>query len=286
MHEVADYINWSYFFHAWGFPARFATIADIHGCDSCRARWLTQFPQADRQRAAEAMQLHKEALRMLNRLDNFFHVSVRFGLFDCNADGDDIIIDRQFRLSFLRQQTEPFLCLADFIRPVNAEGVMDRIGIFVASAEEGIEQSHKEDDYQHMLCQTLADRLAEAAVERAHEAVRKSYWGYAPDEHLSIADLHAEHFQGIRPAVGYPSLPDQSLNFDLDRIIDFKSIGVSLTENGAMRPHASVSGLMIAHPQAHYFAVGRIGEDQLLDYAQRKGCTPEVMRPFLAANIH
>ena len=288
--EVAPYINWLYFFHAWGFPARFAGVAQIHGCDSCRASWLASFPVEERAKAAEAMQLHKEAMRMLNRLDADYQVHVRFGLFDCNSDGEEIIMDNGNRLSFLRQQTEPFLCLADFIRPVNDEGVQDKIGVFAACADEGIEHLYEEgtadaDAYQHLLCQTLADRLAEAAIERAHEAIRKFYWGYAPDEHLTIADLHAERFQGIRPAVGYPSLPDQSLNFDLDRLIDFSTIGIRLTEHGAMQPHASVSGLMIRHPEACYFSIGKIGEDQFLDYAQRKGRTPASLHPFLLRNL-
>ena len=287
IHEVSNYINWLYFFHAWGFPARYASITKIHGCDSCRASWLTTFPEEERAKAAEAMQLHKEAVRMLNQLDANYQVHVRFGLFDCNSDGDDVVIaDSSTLLSFLRQQTEPFLCLSDFIRPINPEGVRDRIGVFAACADEAIEHLYEDsDDYKRLLCQTLADRLAEAAIERAHEAIRKFYWGYAPDEQLSIADLHAERFQGIRPAVGYPSLPDQSLNFDLDRLIDFSAIGIRLTENGAMQPHASVSGLMLSHPQAHYFSIGKIGQDQLLDYAKRKNRTPEEMRPFLSANL-
>ena len=302
--EVAPYINWLYFFHAWDFPARFAAIANIHGCDSCRASWLASFPEEERAKAAEAMQLHKEAVRMLAALDSRgYQAHVRFGLFECNSDGEDVMIHhsssvtrhssfvtRHSSLSFLRQQQPPFLCLADFIRPVNAEGLQDKIGVFAACAEEGIEQLYEEgtaeaDAYKHLLCQTLADRLAEAAIERAHEAIRKFYWGYAPDEQLSIADLHAERFQGIRPAVGYPSLPDQSLNFDLNQLIDFSAIGIRLTEHGAMQPHASVSGLMISHPEARYFSIGKIGEDQFLDYAQRKGRSPEEMRPFLMRNL-
>ena len=292
--EVSPYINWLYFFHAWGFPARLAAIAHVHGCDSCRASWLASFPEEDRAKAAEAMQLHKEAVRMLSELESQgFMTHVRFGLFDCNADGDDIIIDNQqssITLCFLRQQSGDCLCLSDFIRPMNDEGIRDRIGIFAACADEAIEQRYEEgtpdaDEYRHLLCQTLADRLAEAAIERAHQAIRKFYWGYAPEEKLSIEELHAERFQGIRPAVGYPSLPDQSLNFDLDRLIDFSSIGIRLTEHGAMLPHASVSGLMISHPDAHYFAIGRIGEDQLLDYASRRGLTPDALRPYLAANL-
>ena len=285
--EVAPYINWLYFFHAWGFPASFAAIAQVHGCDCCRAVWLADFPVEDRQRAAEAMQLHKEAQRMLTTLTaKGYRTHVRFGLFACNSDGDDVLLEGGTKLSFLRQQTPPYLCLADYIRPVNTEGVRDRIGVFVATADEAIERSYDgTDDYRHLLCQTLADRLAEATIERAHETIRRSYWGYSPSEHLSVADLHAERFQGIRPAVGYPSLPDQSLNFDLDCLINFSVVGVHLTENGAMTPHASVSGLMFALPEARYFAVGSIGEDQLLDYARRKGRNPEELRPFLSANI-
>ena len=146
LHEVVGYINWSYFFHAWGFPARFAAIAQVHGCDSCRAQWLASFPEADRMRAAEAMQLHKEALRMLTFLDQQGHrVHFRFGLFDCNSEGEDIVIGRlgaaQCTLSFLRQQAPPFLCLVDFIRPVNSAGEPDRIGVFCAAADEAIEHS-------------------------------------------------------------------------------------------------------------------------------------------------
>ena len=131
--------------------------------------------------------------------------------------------------------------------------------------------------------QTLGDRLAEAATEKMHQYVRQTAWGYAPDENLPIPDLLAERFQGIRPAVGYPSLPDQSVNFILDNLLDMQRIGITLTENGAMHPHSSVSGLMLAHPAARYFAVGRIGEDQLKDYARRRGLTVERMKKFLAA---
>ena len=133
--------------------------------------------------------------------------------------------------------------------------------------------------------QLLADRLAEATAERMHEEVRKHYWGYAKDENLSIPEMQVEKFQGIRPAVGYPSLPDTSLNFVIDQLLDMKQIGIRLTESGAMRPHASVSGFMFAHPQAHYFSLGKIGEDQLQDYARRRGLPVETLRKFLAANL-
>jgi cobalamin-dependent methionine synthase I len=136
-----------------------------------------------------------------------------------------------------------------------------------------------------MMMQMLADRLAEATAERMHEEVRKHYWGYAPDENLCIADLHAERFQGIRPAVGYPSLPDTSFNFVIDSVLDMRQIGIRLTESGAMKPHASVSGLMISHPKALYFSIGKIGDDQLLDYSRRRGIPLEVCRKYLAANL-
>jgi cobalamin-dependent methionine synthase I len=149
----------------------------------------------------------------------------------------------------------------------------------------GLETDFAADAYQKMMAQLLADRLAEAAAEYLHEQVRKHIWGYAPDEKLSIADLLVEKFQGIRPAVGYPSLPDTSLNFVLDDLLDMKQIGIRLTESGAMKPHASVSGLMLAHPEARYFNLGKIGEDQLRDYARRRGLPVEVCRKFLAGNL-
>ena len=115
--------------------------------------------------------------------------------------------------------------------------------------------------------------------------MRKNHWGYAADEQLSMADMLSEQWQGIRPAVGYPSLPDTSLNFVIDRLIDMQQIGIRLTESGAMKPHASVSGLMISHPEARYFAVGKIGDDQLRDYARRRGVPVELMRKFLGGNL-
>ena len=129
-----------------------------------------------------------------------------------------------------------------------------------------MEGLYEQDPYKHLLVQTLSDRLAEAATEKMHEYVRKEAWGYAKEENLGIADLLVEKYQGIRPAVGYPSLPDQSVNFLLDELLDMKQIGISLTENGAMYPHASVCGLMFSHPASEYFSVGKIGEDQLEDY--------------------
>ncbi len=288
VHEVSPYINWIYFFHAWGFQPKFAAIANIHGCDSCRAMWLAAFPQEERAKAAEAMQLFKEANRILNRLDESLTVQCIYRLCRANAEGDNLIIeDTVFPL--LRQQTPrpdggPFLCLSDFIRPLSS-GIADTIGLFASSISAESEGYYQDDPYKHLLVQTLTDRLAEAATEKMHEYVRKTAWGYAPDESLSIPDLLAEKFQGIRPAVGYPSLPDQSVNFILDKLLNMKQIGITLTENGAMYPHSSVCGLMFSHPRSHYFAVGKIGEDQLEDYARRRGKPIDEMRKFLAENL-
>lgn len=286
--ETAPYINWIYFFHAWGFQPRFATIADLHGCDSCRALWLARFPEADRAKAAEAMQLFKEAQRMLAQLEGKLRVQVLFRLCRANAEGDNLLLDG-VTFPLLRQQTphangSPYLCLSDFVRP-RSSGIEDTVGVFAATVGGEAETLGDDDPYRQLLVQTLADRLAEAATERMHLYVRRTAWGYAPDEDLPIADLFQEKFQGIRPAVGYPSLPDQSVNFLIDRLLDLSRIGIRLTENGAMHPHASVSGLMLAHPAARYFAVGRIGHDQLEDYARRRGLPLEEMKKFLAANL-
>lgn len=299
IHDVAPYINWIYFFHAWGFPPRFAAISRVHGCDACRASWLADFPEAERARAAEAMQLFKDARRMLAEWDADFATHVRFGLYPAVADGDDLLFndpeqqERTLRLPLLRQQHtvragEPYLCLSDFVRPA-AQGVPDTVGVFASTVDAELEHLYENgayaDDFKHLLAQTLADRLAEASTEKMHQEVRREYWGYAADEQWTIEELLVEKFTGIRPAVGYPSLPDQSVNFLLSDWLGFADIGIRLTENGAMVPHASVSGLMLSHPAARYFAVGKIGEDQLEDYARRRGLLVEQARKYLAANL-
>lgn len=192
------------------------------------------------------------------------------------------------RLPMLRQQMPDkdgyCRCLSDFIRPMG-QGVQDKIGIFATSVPAEMQTLYYDDPYKQMLVQTLSDRLAEAAAEVLHLQVRKQYWAYAPEENLTVEQLHLEHFQGIRPAVGYPCLPDISLNFLLDEYVPFSQVGVELTENGMMYPHASVSGLMISHPQSQYFAVGRITEEQLSDYAARRGKPTDLMRKFLISNL-
>ena len=288
IHELAEYINWIYFFHAWGFQPKYSSIADIHGCDGCRAMWLVSFKEEERPKASEAMQLHKEAMRMLNSLDGRFKVYAMYRLMDANSDGDNIIMEGK-TFPLLRQQTrvndsDPFLCLSDFVRPADS-GIKDTVGCFATTIDPEMEKEFEDDDYKHMLCKTLAERLAEAAAEKIHETIRKSVWGYAPDENLSVKELLNEKYCGIRPAVGYPSLPDISVNFLLDELLDMKRIGITLTENGMMHPHASVSGLMFAHPKSRYFSIGKIDEAQLADYAGRCGKTVDEMRKYLRANI-
>ena len=178
------------------------------------------FPQEDRAKAAEAMQLFKEANRILNRLDEDITVQCIYRLCHTNAEDDNLIIEGTL-FPLLRQQTpnpdgSPFLCLSDFIRPLSS-GIADTIGLFASSISPEAEEYYKDDPYKHLLVQTLSDRLAEAATEKMHEYVRKVAWGYAPDESFSIPDLLVEKYQGIRPAVGYPSLPDQSVNFIIER---------------------------------------------------------------------
>jgi len=252
--DVAPYINWIYFFHAWG---------------------SNQMPQQDR------AQLQQEAEERLDRYSQTYRTHAVFLLFDAHVEDDDIVVG-DARIPCLRQQQpdSDFLCLADFVSPAN-----DHVGVFATTVDAGLETDFRNDPYEKMMMQLLADRLAEATAERLHEEVRKQYWGYAPDEQLSIPDMLCERWQGIRPAVGYPSLPDTSLNFLLDRLIGMHRIGIRLTESGAMKPHASVSGLMMAHPEARYFTVGMIGDDQLADYARRRGVPVGLMRKFLQANL-
>ncbi len=288
VHELVDYINWIYFFHAWGFQPRFATIADIHGCEACRAGWLAGFTQPDSVKAAEAVRLYKEATDVLREMDASCRIKAIFRLMDAYADGDDLLLDGK-RFPLLRQQShlrpdDPFLCLSDFVRPLS-QGVADTVGAFATTTDDRMEQTCRHDAYRHLLVQTLNERLAEAAAEKLHETIRKEIWGYAKDEHLTRKQLLDEAYQGIRPAVGYPSLPDLSVAFLLDELIDMKRIGIRLTENGMMQPHASVCGLMFAHPAAHYFAVGKIDEHQLADYAGRRGMDLACLRKFLIANL-
>lgn len=261
LQEVVPYINWLYFYHAW---------------------------QMNRKNDREREGLKTDADNLLREFAEKYHTHAVVVVRGANSDRDDIVLDDNTRLPMLRQQQPDSdgmcWCLADFVRPLEG-GVPDKIGIFAATVEPLMEKAYAADPYLKMLSQTLADRLAEATAERLHEQVRKSIWGYAPDECLTIAEMHLEKFQGIRPAVGYPSLPDTSLNFILNQLLSMGDIGIRLTENGAMQPHGSVSGLMMSHPNARYFNLGKIGHDQLADYAKRRGLPMEMARKFLSTSL-
>jgi len=168
----------------------------------------------------------------------------------------------------------PNRCLADFVAPKGTRP--DWIGLFAVTAGIGAEKKEAQfvadlDDYSAILFKALADRLAEAFAERLHQRVRTELWGYAPDETLSLSDLVAERYRGIRPAPGYPACPDHTVKRDMFRVLACDEIGMGLTESLAMTPAASVSGFYLAHPESAYFNVGRIGEDQLEDWARRSG---------------
>lgn len=255
--EVAPFIDWSYFLHAWGIAKE----------------------------STQAMEIIAEAKAMLDELVGRYRTTAMFALCDAKGDGDNIIIEGT-TLPLLRQQHSTDgkynLCLSDFVSPHG-----DKIGLFATSVASEFGKEYSGDEYKNLLAQTLADRLAEATATLLHKQVRtdNTLWGYSPDEELTLEDLLAERNQGIRPAVGYPSLPDQSIIFTIDKLLQLREAGIELTDNGAMRPHASVCGVMIAHPAAQYFAVGKIDGEQLEDYAERRGTTTAELTRFLAKNI-
>lgn len=292
--EIIPYIHWNFFFLAWKLNGRYSEIASIHGCDACRASWLANFPEGEREKAAEAMQLYKDAVKMLN-----YFVEIRadfikavYGFFPAYSEGDDLVIGGE-RFPTLRQQAvredEVYKSLADYIMPRSLNRP-DYAGAFVVTGGAGAEYLRRKyekegDTYNAMLLQTLTDRLAEAATEYLHEKVRKEFWGYAPDESLPIPELFKVKYRGIRPAIGYPSLPEQLQMFTVDKLLNVSQIGVTLTENGAMSPSATVGGLFFAHPESQYFMIGSIGEDQLNDYARRRNKKPEELKKWLNKNI-
>jgi 5-methyltetrahydrofolate--homocysteine methyltransferase len=231
-----------------------------------------------------------------------------FGFWPANTVGDDTIevyadesrTDVLLRWSPLRMQTErpvvpgpggrdmrrPNRSLADFVAPKGTKP--DWIGLFAVTAGLGVDRREAEfqaahDDYSSIMLKALADRLAEAFAERLHQRVRTQLWGYAPDERLSNDELIAEKYQGIRPAPGYPACPEHGIKRALFEALQAGEIGMTLTESLAMAPAASVSGFYLAHPQSTYFNVGRIGEDQLLDWAAREGVPEQDARRRLSS---
>ena len=291
--EIIEFIDWRFYFLAWRLPGRYEGIEKVHNCRSCDAEWLMGFEEKDRPKAEEALKLFRDAQEMLRDVveNKLLKINAVYSIFPAYSENDNIIIEAEtgkITLPTLRQQkpSADGFCysLSDFLAEKN-----DYIGAFantVLGTEEMAEEFDKDDDvYKSILIKTLSDRLAEATAEWLHWKVRKEFWAYAPDEDLSVEDMLKTQYKGIRPAVGYPSLPDQSIIFEMDKILEFNKIGVSLTEHGAMFPNASVSGLYFAHPMSRYFMIGKIDDEQLNDYARRKGKTVVEIRKWMGANL-
>jgi 5-methyltetrahydrofolate--homocysteine methyltransferase len=281
--QLVPCLDWAPFFQTWDLAGTYPAILD------------------DSKVGETARQVFADGQAMLKRIvaEKWLTANGVFGIFPANAVGDDVEIytdesRKSVRLTWhnLRQQQvrpegKPNYCLSDFIAQKDS-GVADYVGAFAVTAGLGIEQKLAEfaaqhDDYNAILLKALADRLAEAFAEHLHQRVRREFWGYAPDEALSNKDMIAEKYRGIRPAAGYPACPDHTEKGPLFALLDAeKNTGMALTESFAMHPAAAVSGYYLAHPEAQYFAVTKIGRDQLEDYAKRKGMTVAQAERWLA----
>lgn len=292
--EIIPFMDWKFFFHAWNLSAKFHTITRQDSDALSRETWIASYREEDREKAVEAAKLYDDAQQMLHlfREEDVDYIRAVFGLYEAGSENDTLYMGGM-AFPFLRQQKEnrqnEYFCLSDFIAPLQS-GKRDYIGAFAVTAGVGADQRLREydaegDEYASLLMKSLLDRLAEAATEWLHAKVRREYWGHAADENLTVAEMFAVKYEGIRPAVGYPSIPDQTVNFLLHRLLRSDEIGISLTENGVMYPNASVSGLIFAHPRSKYFAIGEISGEQLIDYAERKKVEPEEIRKFLLANL-
>ncbi|MCC8177130.1 MAG: methionine synthase [Bacteroidales bacterium] len=323
--EARALINWRPFFATWKLDASMAQVAQIQGCDHCRAQWLAGTPQKDPAQAAEAMQLWKEANRLIDELGRMGDtLRGRVIITRAGSEGDDIVYEyggERYRIPTLRQQDPadgaPRIALSDFLAPVkaaegsrhsqapdaegsrhsqapDAEGsrhsqteLPDYMALFAVTTGVDLAKAinnlrERGDDYKALLYQSVADRLAEASTEWLHYHVRHRLWGYADEnEPINCDNLLRQYYQGIRPAIGYPSLPDQSLIFITDKALKYNELGIQVTENGAMWPTASTTGLFIAHPDSRYHYLGAIGADQRRDYAHRRSLPLDTLSRFL-----
>ncbi|WP_256359908.1 methionine synthase [Xanthomonas sp. BRIP62415] len=305
LQELIELIDWTPFFQAWELAGKFPAIL------------------SDAVVGSQASELYRDARKMLRTIvaEKWLTAKAVFGLWPANAVGDDVVVltdpaesgigNRESQgdpsapdhsrfsiphsLHFLRQQVDkpidrPDFCLADFIAP-RSSGKQDWIGAFAVTAGIGIdphvarfEAAH--DDYNAILLKALADRLAEALAERLHQRVRTEFWGYVEDETLDNEALIAERYRGIRPAPGYPACPEHSEKRTLFDLLDAeRHASITLTESFAMLPTAAVSGYYFSHPRSQYFVVGRLGKEQVADYARRKGITLAVAERWLASNL-
>ncbi|WP_208458674.1 methionine synthase [Comamonas antarctica] len=289
LNEIARFIDWGPFFQTWDLAGPYPAILD------------------DEIVGAEARKVMADGQAMLQKIISGRWLSANgvIGLFPANSVGDDIeFYTDESRSEVLltwygmRQQTEkqavegvmrPSRCLSDFVAPKDS-GIKDYAGLFAVTAGLGMEKKEQEfidqlDDYSGILFKSLADRLAEAFAECLHQRVRTDLWGYAPGESLSNEELIKEKYQGIRPAPGYPACPDHTAKIALFETLQCPEVGLTLTESLAMMPASSVSGFYLGHPDASYFNVGQIGDDQLIDMAQRRGMQEEELRSLLAPNL-
>ncbi len=268
--EIRNYIDWTFFFISWDFKGKYPDILN------------------DPEKGEEAKKLYDDANKLIDQIieEKALQANAVYGLFPANGEGEDIIIYDAYdetkeiaRYHGLRQQnpapnSEYCNSLSDFVAPVSS-GVKDYVGAFAVTAGINIEKKLEEykaknDEYLGILIKFVADRLAEAFTELIHLKIRKKWWGYAPDEKISFDDLLAMKYRGIRPAIGYPACPEHTEKQMLFDLIGANNAGISLTENFAMMPNASVSGLLLAHPKSSYFGIGKIGKDQVENYAKRK----------------
>ena len=276
LEELREVIDWTFFFAAWELKGSYPQILDH-----------TNFGPQARELFADANELLDEIVAA-----GSLQARATYGFWRANSEGDDIVLANGVTLPMLRQQAErgaddPNRSLADFVAPMET-GLADHVGAFAVTAGLGCDELVKRyeaehDDYRAIMVKALADRLAEACAEWLHAKVRREW--YAPDERLSNEDLIAERYRGIRPAFGYPACPDHVLKRRLFDLVGAREIGMELTETGAMLPAASVSGIYLAHPAARYFNVGRIGKDQVEDYARRLGESVTEAERWLRPNL-
>ncbi|WP_374227912.1 methionine synthase [Nocardioides sp. TRM66260-LWL] len=284
--ELREYIDWQPFFNAWEMKGRFPDILNS--------------PTA----GEAARRLYDDAQAMLDTIvaERWIEARGVYGFFPAAARGDDVVlyadVERSAErtvLHHLRQQGQhrdgiPNRSLADYVAPEDA-GLVDHVGAFAVTAGLGLPERVEafkaaHDDYSAILLESLADRLAEAFAERLHQRVRTEFWGHVPHEQLSNEDLIAEKYTGIRPAPGYPACPDHTEKLTLWELLDVEAAtGITLTESMAMWPGASVSGFYFSHPQAQYFVVGRLGRDQVADYAERKGWSLQEAERWLSPSL-
>jgi 5-methyltetrahydrofolate--homocysteine methyltransferase len=283
---LREFIDWSPFFHTWGLKGIYPRILEHpeHG--------------------AQARQVFSEGNALLDVMIEKKLITARgvYGFFNASAIGDDVVLyaddERETvleRFHFLRQQSnkegsEPCRSLADFIAPKES-GLSDHIGAFAVTSGIGLKElcdsfKAKHDDYNAIMAEALADRLAEAFAECLHKCVRNE-WGYGCAEGLSNADLIQEKYRGIRPAAGYPACPDHTEKGPLWRLLDVQAnTGMLITESFAMWPGSSVSGLYFAHPESRYFSLGKIDRDQVADYSKRKGMSVAEVERWLGQNLN